>query len=202
MVNRELIRRDFRFITPKFNLAPSNPPIEDSPDDVEDEKIEETAMENKTLADYLREDLPEEEPQIVDADAENWAIEVEHVRDRFGEEEKSDTGNYMFRIRRMNKYLIKLKSLATNTGNQAIQNFIYACEKALNSIELSERRLNKDINQKSLSEMTEVREVKIEKAHELINLRNKVKDQIDLFDNLSDKCSEILVNTLILHRPN
>ena len=164
MVNRELIRRDFRFITPKFNLAPSNPPIEDSPDDVEDEKIEETAMENKTLADYLREDLPEEEPQIVDADAENWAIEVEHVRDRFGEEEKSDTGNYMFRIRRMNKYLIKLKSLATNTGNQAIQNFIYACEKALNSIELSERRLNKDINQKSLSEMTEVRE-EIGRAH-------------------------------------
>lgn len=184
------MRRDFKFLTPTFTDSVSALVQDNTQDEVIDENIEEDKEETKTLATYLRE---EETPIITTTDANDWAAEYNHVKDRLKDERKGESGDYLFRIKKMKKYLEKIKSIVSNPGSQALQTYAYVCENALNSIAIAERQLNKQANQELVGEMHKIRETKVEAAHELIDLRNKVKFQIDEFDTLADKCNTILV---------
>lgn len=187
------MRRDFKFLTPTFTDSVSALAHDTSPDEVIDENIEEDKEETKTLAAYLREDDKEETPIIATTDVNDWIAEYNHVKDRLKDGKKGESGDYMFKIKRMKKYLEKIKSLASNSGSQALQTYVYVCENALNSITIAERQLNKQANQELVEEMHKIKGTKVEAAHELIDLRNKVKFQIDEFDTLVDKCNAILV---------
>lgn len=174
-------------------MSSSSTVPENSPEEIADERIEEDKVETRSLAAYLREEVKEDEAPTVNIETQDWNAEVEHVKEQLREEQKQDQDSYSFRIRRMRKYLDKLKSLTNSSGNQVIQNYVYFCENALNTIAINEKQLNKTANQKLLEEMRDIREIKIEAAHELIAVRNKVKEQIDTFDIIVDKCNGILV---------
>jgi len=187
------MRRDFKFLTPSFTDSVSSFVHENSPEEVVDENIEEDKEEVKSLAAYLREEQQEEVPVVTSREASDWTAEVSHVKDRFREEQKGSSSDYLFRIKRMKKYLEKIKTIVSNSGSQVLQTYAYLCENALNTIAVTERQLNKHVSQNLLSEVHKVREIKIESAHRLIDLRNKVKEQIDEFDMLVEKCNAIQV---------
>jgi C4-dicarboxylate-specific signal transduction histidine kinase len=187
------MRRDFKFLTPSFKDIVSSLAHENAPEEVVDENIEEDKEEVKSLAVYLREEQQEEMPAVASREASDWVAEVNTVKDRLREEYKESSGDYLFRIKRMKKYLEKIKTIVSNSGSQALQTYAYLCENALNTIAVTERQLNKHATQDLLSEVRKIRETKIEAAHKLIDLRNKVKEQIDEFDTLVDKCNAITV---------
>lgn len=197
LINRELIRRDFKFLTPNFAANASGLAHENAPEEVEDEGIEEDKEEVKSLAVYLREEEKEEAPPATSKEAGDWAAEVAHVKEKFRTDQKVDSEDYMQRLRRMRKYLERIKTMASNSGSQALQTFAYLCENALNSVAIGERQLNKHANPQLVADMYKIRETKTESAHELLDLRDKVKAQIDEFDALVDKCNAVLVLALL-----
>ena len=179
-MNRELIRRNFKFLTPVFvgssSTSTKSKEVFDGNEEDEDNEIE-----NKSLANYLREESGEEE-KVVDSNPiaqHDWAMEYEHVKAYFQEEAKVGSDGYLFHIKRMKKYLSKVKNIMKKNGSLIIQNFVSACDDALAKIVLQEKRLNNTIKPSVIDELIKTRDERVNSAHELMSVRNNVKDQID-----------------------
>jgi len=122
-----------------------------------------------------------------------WTKELDRVKNKFEEEQKMDPSHYMTHIIRMQHYFKKIKNIMQKSGNIVLQNFVYICESALDKISASEKRLNMATNQEILLEMSITKEKRTKTATELIELRNKVKELIDQFDQILEEYNAVSV---------
>ncbi len=173
LVNRELIRRDFKFLVPVFIDSNEGSEVsklgkrgkEDDPpaDAVEEEKDEDIiGHEEKEwhLARYLRADrtetettpakaeLAEEEARYQESpvDPNEWQREYRRVREKLKDGVgKTDSGHYMAHIQRMLKLFQSVKDILEIAGTACLSNFAYACDNALTTISGYEKRLNSSV---------------------------------------------------------
>ena len=200
-MNRELIRRDFKFGSPVFVDDPKSesPKHESEIDEEEEGKIEQATEETISLAKYLREspmEYPGEKTEVGEtagSSPEEWAKEYEKVKNKFSEEEKLDPGHYLTHIIKMQRYAKRVKGIMDKHGHATLQNYLYICEHALDEIKKLEKRLNNKANKEMIDEMTATSSKRIEIAKELIELRNKVKEQIDQFDYVLEEYNTVSV---------
>ncbi len=209
LVNRELIRRDFKFASPIFLDDPEGAPADEDTEGPEDEKIAQPLEEVVSLRKHLQDSAIEleEEDSKTGAGAEappaayEWARECEKVREKLMGEHVSDPGHYLTHLRIIKRYVKKIKITMEKSGNRALQNYAYICETALENIAKHEKRINAGANADLMSEMTAAGEKRVTMAKELIDLRNKVKEQIDLFDEVLEKYNAVSVSFLLLFFP-
>ena len=155
LVNRELIRRDFKFVQPVFIDSPEDQKAPEKEEEAEEEEIYETqedVSQAVSLAKYLRQQIDEIEPPTKEDEEEKrvlpekeaWMGEYKRVKAKLKEVCKTtnDTDHYWTHIQRVKKYFERVKEIMLQAGSTVMNNFVFVCETAITAISSHEKRLN------------------------------------------------------------
>jgi hypothetical protein len=156
LVNRELIRRDFKFLEPVFKDDPEERKASKAGDlDEEDDKFQSVVdeTENLNLAKYLREgsdethlSKPAPEEDVMQPDSKEWMLEYKKVKDKLKEVCKvTDNEHYFSHMKKLSRYFNRVKDIMQQAGNTNLNNYVFICEKALNEIAIHEKKLNEGV---------------------------------------------------------
>lgn len=160
LVNRELIRKDFKFLQPVFvNDKEEKKEIKAMEMDEEDKNFEiiEDNSPEMNLAKYLRENQPdieispekaknaqaEQEYLESQVDQNEWENEYRRAKEKLREAVKiSEKDKYIYNTHRLTRYFQRMKDIMALVGNTTLNNYVFLCDNSLNSISKHEKRLN------------------------------------------------------------
>ena len=156
LVNRELIRRDFKFASPVFIDEPEDQKASTAEEPDEEDEIYETqedVSQTISLAKYLRQQVDEievaksnedEEEKRVLPEKDAWMGEYRKIKSKLKEACKPtiDPDHYLTHITRVKRYLERVKDIMLQAGTTTMNNFIFICDTAITAINSHEKRLN------------------------------------------------------------
>jgi hypothetical protein len=162
LVNRELIRKDFKFTPPVFTEDKEEIKGKVEIEVEEDEGIEavEEFSKDLNLAKYLRDsnmdtEITPHKAELKDAEQEypespvnpkEWENEYRRVRERLKDAAQIDKKDkLMFNTRKLNKNFQKFKDIMELAGHSVINNYVFQCESSIKTITQYEKRLNASI---------------------------------------------------------
>lgn len=169
LVNRELIRKDFKFLQPIFdNDKEEKKEVKAIEDEDDEERIEaaEDEYSNINLAKYLREgqgDIELSPEKVKQAEAEQeypetpvdpreWENEYKRAREKLKDGTRiKDKDKYIYNTHKLTRYFQTLKDIMALAGNASLNTYISQCENVLMSISKHEKRLNSYISQDLVS---------------------------------------------------
>jgi len=163
LVNRELIRRDFKFGQPVFKEDSEEtkaPQVEEEEEEVKNE-VATDMSEELNLAKYLRnaaeiepsKPITEEEAVVPQPDADEWLKEYRKVGPKLKEICKVvETEHYYTHISKLVRLFKRIRDIMMQAGNSQLQNYVFLAEKALDEISSHEKRINSQVKGELVSQ--------------------------------------------------
>lgn len=209
LVNRELIRRDFKFLQPNFiEEVEEKKEVKSNECEEEDNFIEIDNPLQIDLARYLREDIPDTQislksAQIAEAEKEyfegaidpkEWEKEYKSAKEKLKDAALSNPKDrHLYNTHKLTRLFQRVKDIMSLTGNDSINNYIFIIEDCLKTINTHEKRINANIATDLVTSMNKEINNKTHIAEELMNLRDIVKKLIDKLDSLALKNDKLTV---------